>query len=119
MDNCLLYDDVAFASNWPGVPVGNEEGEFITQTLGDKHALLLAHHGLLVAAHSVEEACVLTLAFERAARMQLLAMSAGQIRQIDPALGREAREWTRRPKRNAAAFAYYARRTLRHLDDVI
>lgn len=119
MDNCLLYDDVAFASNWPGVPVGNEEGEFITQTLGDKHALLLAHHGLLVAAHSVEEACVLTLAFERAARMQLLAMSAGQICQIDPALGREAREWTRRPKRNAAAFAYYARRTLRHLDDVI
>lgn len=80
MDNCVLYDDVAFASDWPGVPVGNEEGEFITAALGDKHVLLLSHHGLLVAARTVEEACVLSIAVERAAKMQLLAMAAGQIR---------------------------------------
>jgi L-fuculose-phosphate aldolase len=109
MDNCVLYDDVAFAANWPGVPVGNEEGEFITAALGNKHALLLSHHGLLVAARSVEEACVLSIAVERAARMQLMAMSAGQIRPIDPRLGSEARDWINRPKRNTAAFAYYVR----------
>lgn len=68
MDNCVLYDDVAFASDWPGVPVGNEEGEFITAALGDKHVLLLSHHGLLVAACTVEEACVLSIAVERAAK---------------------------------------------------
>jgi L-fuculose-phosphate aldolase len=119
MDNCVLYDDVAFARNWPGVPVGNEEGEFITQALGDKHALLLAHHGMLIAARGVEEACVLALAFERTAGMQLLAMSAGQIRPIDPELGREAREWTTRPKRSSTAFAYYARRTLRQNADCL
>ena len=119
MDNCVLYDDVAFASNWPGVPVGNEEGEFISQALGDKHALLLAHHGLLLAARSVEEACVLALAFERAAKMQLLAMSAGQIRPIDPELGLEARQWITRPKRSSAAFAYYARRVLRQHPDCL
>jgi L-fuculose-phosphate aldolase len=112
MDNCILYDDVAFASAWPGVPVGNEEGEFITAALGDKHALLLSHHGLLIAARTVEEACVLSIAVERAAKMQLIAMAAGQIRPINPALGREARDWINRPKRNAATFAYYARRSL-------
>ncbi|TCG08138.1 aldolase [Paraburkholderia steynii] len=117
MDNCVLYDDVAFASNWPGVPVGNEEGEFITAALGDKHTLLLAHHGLLVAARTVEEACVLSMAVERAAKMQLIAMSAGQIRPIDSTLGHEARDWINRPKRNAVAFSYYARSALsRHAD---
>jgi len=113
MDNCVLYDDVAFVPKWPGVPVGNEEGELISSALGSKRALMLSHHGLLIAAESVEAACVLAIAFERAAKMQLLAAGAGQVQPIDPALGREAHDWILRPKRNEAAFAYYARRTLR------
>ena len=113
MDNCVLYDDVAFLPKWPGIPVGNEEGELIAKAIGNKHALLLAHHGLLIASSSVEEGCILALAFERAARMQLLAASAGKIQAIDPALGREARDWILRGQRSAVAFAYYARRTLR------
>jgi len=114
MDNCVLYDDVAFAAKWPGIPVGNEEGEFIAAALGGKRALMLSHHGLLIAGATVEEACVLAIAFERAARMQLLASGAGAIQPIDPALGREAHDWVLRPARNAIAFAYYARRTLKH-----
>lgn len=113
MDNCVLYDDVAFLPKWPGVPVGNDEGELIASALGSKRALLLAHHGLLVASSSIEEACLLALAFERAARMQLLATSVGSIQPIDPELGREAHDWILRAQRNAAAFAYYARRSLR------
>ncbi|HBZ30188.1 MAG TPA: aldolase, partial [Nitrosomonas nitrosa] len=35
MDNCVLYDDVAFLPKWPGVPVGNEEGELIASALGN------------------------------------------------------------------------------------
>lgn len=114
MDNCVLYDDVAFLPKWPGVPVGNEEGELIASALGNKRALLLAHHGLLVACSSVEEACLLALAFERIARMQLLATSAGKIQPIDPELGREAHDWILRAQRSAAAFAYYARRSLKY-----
>lgn len=119
MDNCVLYDDVAFVPKWPGVPVGNEEGELIATALGSKRTLMLSHHGLLVAAESVEAACVLAIAFERAAKMQLLASAAGEVQPIDPVLGREAHDWILRPKRNEAAFAYYARRTLksgRHAD---
>ena len=117
MDNCVLYDDVAFVGKWPGVPVGNEEGEFISAALGSKRALLLSHHGLLVAASTIEEACVLSIAFERAAKMQLLAMNAGEIQPIDPALAKEAHDWILRPRRNSVAFEYYARRSLKNPDN--
>lgn len=113
MDNCVLYDDVAFLPVWPGVPVGNNEGKLISQAIGHKKALLLAHHGLLIASSSIEEACILALAFERAARMQLLAMAVGKIQPLDPELGQEARDWILRGQRCAVSFAYYARRSLR------
>jgi len=105
--------------DWPGVPVGNEEGEIISAALGSKRAILLSHHGMLIAAGSVEEACVLALQFERAARMQLLAMSAGKIQPIPPALGREAHDWILTPKRSQVGFSYYARRALRAHPDVL
>ncbi|MEQ1720705.1 MAG: aldolase [Nitrosomonas sp.] len=114
MDNCVLYDDVAFLPVWPGVPVGNNEGELISQAIGHKKALLLAHHGLLIASSSIEEACILALAFERAARMQLLAMAVGKIQPLDPELGQEAHDWILRGQRCAVGFAYYARRSLRN-----
>ncbi|BBL34857.1 L-fuculose phosphate aldolase [Nitrosomonas stercoris] len=119
MDNCVLYDDVAFLPQWPGVPVGNEEGELIAAALGNKRALLLAHHGLLVACSSIEEACLIALAFERTARMQLLASAAGEIQPIDPALGKEAHDWILHGQRSASTFAYYARRSLRSGGDCL
>ncbi|AOY96513.1 aldolase [Cupriavidus sp. USMAA2-4] len=113
MDTCVLYDDCAFLKKWPGVPVGNEEGEIISAALGSKRAILLAHHGLLVAAASVEEACVMALLFERAAKMQLAAMSAGAIRPLPEALAQEAHDWILTPRRSQLTFEYYARRALR------
>ena len=83
MDNCPLYGDVAFLKDWPGVPVGNEEGEIISAALGDKRAILLSHHGMLVAAGSVEEACVLALQFER--RAHAAAGDGGRQDPADPA----------------------------------
>ncbi|MFF2353289.1 aldolase [Kitasatospora sp. NPDC058115] len=113
MDLTPLHDDCAFLETWPGIPVGNEEGELISATLGDKRALLLAHHGMLVAAGGVEESCTLAVLFERAARLQLLASAAGRIQEISEALAREAHDWTSTAKRSQANFAYYARRALR------
>ncbi|WFR73091.1 aldolase [Prescottella defluvii] len=117
MDIAPLYDDCAFLPDWPGVPVGNEEGEIITAALGDKKAVLLAHHGHVVAGASIEEACSLAVLIERAAKLQLLAMSAGTIAELPERLAREAHDWTLTPKRSEANFAYYARRALvRHPD---
>jgi len=117
MDLCPLYEQVAFLKEWPGLPVGNEEGEIISAALKDKKAILLAHHGMLVAASTIEEACVLSLTFEKAAQMQLKAMAAGEIQTVPPELAREARDWMLNPKRMLFVFAYYARRALRaHAD---
>lgn len=117
MDMCPLYDDCAFLKNWPGVPVGNEEGEIISTALGDKRAVLLSHHGQLSTGASVEEACVIALLIERAAKLQLLAQGAGEIKPIPAALGKEAHDWISRPKRYSAAFNYYVRRSLpRHVN---
>jgi L-fuculose-phosphate aldolase len=119
MDIAPLYDDCAFLPDWPGVPVGNEEGEIISAALGDKKAVLLAHHGHVVAGASVEEACSLASLIERGAELQLLAMSAGKIAPLPDRLAKEAHDWTLTPRRSAANFAYYARRALARHPDVL
>jgi L-fuculose-phosphate aldolase len=117
MDLTPLYDDCAFLSDWPGVPVGNEEGEIISAALGHKKAVLLAHHGHVIAGASVEEACSLAVLIERGAKLQLAAMAAGTIKPLPEKLAREAHDWTLTPQRSRANFAYYARRALaRHPD---
>ncbi len=114
-----LYDDCAFLPDWPGVPVGNEEGEIISAAIGDKKAILLAHHGHVVAGASVEEACSLAVLIERAAKLQLTAMAAGTIAELPERLAREAHDWTLTPRRSQANFAYYARRALARHPDAI
>jgi len=119
MDTTPLYDDCAFLAKWPGVPVGNEEGEIISAALGDKKAVLLAHHGQVVAGASIEEACSLGIVIERAARLQLAAMAAGSVKELPEPLAREAHDWTLRPERSRANFAYHARRALARHPDVL
>ncbi|PPF06909.1 aldolase [Burkholderia pseudomallei] len=119
MDTCPLHGDCAFLKDWPGVPVGNEEGEIISNALSDKRAILLSHHGQLVVGKTIEEACMLAILIERAARLQLLAMAAGAIAPIPPALAADAHDWISTPKRDAVTFAYYARRALRRHPDCL
>lgn len=119
MDIAPLYDDCAFLADWPGVPVGNEEGEIISAALGDKRAILLAHHGQLVAGSTIEEACSLAHLIERGAHLQLLAMAAGEVKTLPPRLAREAHDWTLTARRSTANFNYYARKALRNHSDVL
>lgn len=114
MDTTPLHDEVAFLPEWPGVPVADEEGRLISEALGrSKKAILLAHHGQLVACDGVERAAVLALTMERAARIQLMARSVGEIKRIDPALAKEAHDYRHQPKHIAASFSYYARQVLK------
>lgn len=113
MDMCILFENCAHLAHWPGVPIGDEEGEIISAALGDKQAILLAHHGLLTAARSIEEATVLAFYVERAARLQLMARAIGPIERVTPELAREARSYRGSPKYVAATFEYLARRVLR------
>ena len=59
MDTAMFYNDCAFLEHWPGPPIGDEEGELISNALGDKRAILLDHHGQLSAGKNIEEATIL------------------------------------------------------------
>src|SRR5215470_5250611 len=119
MDTAMFYDDCAYLPVWPGPPIGDEEGRIINEALGDKRAILLAHHGQLVASATMEEAAVLAVFIERAARMQLLAEAIGEIKPLDPVAAREAHDYRLKPRAVAATFHYFARRVLKQDDDVL
>jgi L-fuculose-phosphate aldolase len=119
MDTTMFYEDCAYLRNWPGVPIGDEEGRIIQEALGGKRAILLAHHGLLTASGTIEEAAVLAVFLERAAKLQLLARAAGEIKPISAELGREAHDWRLNPSMIAGQFHYFARRALQAGDDCL
>src|SRR5882762_1708934 len=119
MDTCVLYENCAYLPEWPGVPIGDEEGRIISTALGDKSAVLLAHHGLLTAAKTIEDAMVLAFYVERAAKLQLMARAVGPIKRVKPELAREARGYRSSPKYVAATFNYLARRVLRETLDCL
>lgn len=109
MDSAMLHG-TAHLPDWPGVPVADDEGRIISGALGNAKTILLANHGLLSAGASVEEAAYLAVFFERAARMQLMAMAAGGFKEVKPELAEEAREFLLQPSIVRGTFAYWARR---------
>ena len=113
MDTAVFYDDCAYLPEWPGVPFGDEEGRIISDVLGTKRAALLAHHGLVTACATVEEAATLALFMERAARLQLMARAAGKIKPIGPAEAKEAHDYRLRASIIGATFCYFARKALK------
>ena len=113
MDTCILYEDCAFLPKWPGVPIGDEEGRIISEALGEKRSVLLAHHGLLSACETIEGATIRAFYVERAAKLQLMARAAGEIQLIDHDLAIEAREYRGASKYINATFNYLARQALK------
>lgn len=113
MDSAVFWDDCAYLPEWPGVPIGDEEGRIISGVLGDKRAALLAHHGLVTACGTVEEAAMLALFLERSARLQLMARAAGTIKSIGAREAQEAHDYRLRASIIGAAFCYFARRVLK------
>jgi L-fuculose-phosphate aldolase len=109
MDSAMLHG-TAHLPEWPGVPVADDEGRIISAALGNAKSILLANHGLLAAGASVEEATYLAVFFERAARMQLMAMAAGGFKEVKPELAEEAREFLLQPAIVRGTFAYWSRR---------
>ena len=113
MDTTWLYEDCAFLGSWPGVPFGDEEGRIISEALGEKRAVLLSHHGQLVASESLEQSAVLAMAIEKAAKLHMAARAVGTIQPIDPAMGREAHEFRLKPRSYQSYFSYYVRKTIK------
>jgi L-fuculose-phosphate aldolase len=114
MDATPFTDNCAFLSEWPGLPIGDQEGEIIAGALGEhRKALLLAHHGLLTAGATIEEAAVLAIWMEQAAQAQLRAAAIGPIREVPRELAIESRDFLLKPEITGLTFQYFARRVLR------
>ena len=113
MDATPLFDDIAFLADWPGLPTADREGELIAEGLGRNHALLLAHHGLLAAGRSVQEAAFLAVFMERMARQQLDAAKVGGAKPIDAGEARRARDFLRSDRIVDITFDAWARRAER------
>jgi L-fuculose-phosphate aldolase len=113
MDATPLFDDTAFLRDWPGLPTADREGELIAAALGSKHALLLAHHGLLAAGRSVQEATFLAVFLERMARQQIDAAQVGGATPIDAGEASRARDFLRTERIMNITFDAWARRAER------
>src|SRR3982751_4364196 len=113
MDATPLFDDTAFLREWTGLPTADREGEIIAAALADRHALLLAHHGVLTAGRSLAEAAFLAVFMERTARLQLDAAKVGGAKAVDPAEARRARDFLRSEHIVNLTFDAWARRAAR------
>lgn len=118
MDAAMFYEDCGHLTEWPGVPVANEEGRLISEALGTNRSVLLAHHGYLTTGATLEEAVYLAVLFEHAARLQLLAEAAGEIQPIRPELAREAHDFLLKDAIVNGTFNSWAMETLRTQPDV-
>jgi L-fuculose-phosphate aldolase len=111
MDMTPLHDDCAFLGEWPGVPIADYEGVVISEALGSKKAIILAHHGYLTAGNTIEEATYLSVYLERAARMQIRARAFGPLTPVDDVLAKEAHDYLLQPSIVKATFDYWCRQT--------
>lgn len=109
MDMTPFHNDCAFLPDWPGVPIADQEGVIISNALGSKRSILLAHHGQLTTGNCVEEATYLSVYLERAARMQIRARTFGPLTALSDALASEAHDYLLKPSIVKGTFDYWCR----------
>lgn len=112
MDQTPFMDDCAFLADWPGLPIADDEGRIISEALGDKMSIILAHHGYLTSGRTVAEASFLSVYLERAARMQMRAAAVGAIKPVDAQMALESRDFLKSSLVVDTTFAYFTRKVV-------
>lgn len=99
-----FYDDIAYDDSYNGLAHDPREGERIARKMDGKHVLFLAHHGVIVVGPSVAQAFDHLHYLERAAELQVKAMSCNRpLRQVPDEIAkktvgqfnREREHWSR------------------------
>lgn len=81
-------DDPTYFTKDVGTLIRNEvQGKIAAKKIGGSNALILKAHGPVIVGKSVEEACMLTIALENAARSQIIASMIGGSRPPIESLG--------------------------------
>jgi L-fuculose-phosphate aldolase len=90
----LTHDSVLFADgvgrfDEPDLIIGDEQGGRVAAALGARRAVLLQNHGVVVVGKDVPWAVLTAVTLERAARLQSLASTLGELRPLSQQLARE------------------------------
>ncbi len=109
MDMTPFYDNCAFLSEWPGLPIADHEGVIISEALGSKNSIILVNHGQLTAGVNVEEATYLSVYLERAASLQLRASTLGPLVPVPGELAKDAGDYLLKAHVVSATFDYWGR----------
>jgi ribulose-5-phosphate 4-epimerase/fuculose-1-phosphate aldolase len=81
---CMFDGEVALFDEYTGGIDSARGGQELADAIGDATVVLLANHGLLVMAETVEEATYKFVTFERSCRLNYEAMAAGRPGTIVP-----------------------------------
>lgn len=81
-DGVLFVDGVSTYEGVPDLIIEAEQGGEVAAALGDRSALLLRNHGVLLAERDVPWAVLTAVTLERAIQLQMIAAGLGELRPI-------------------------------------
>ncbi len=105
---CRFYQRIAYDRDYAGMALEQSEGERVARVLGQsKSVLFLANHGVIVVGNSVAEAFDELYYLEKAAQLQVLALSTGRELSIieDEIAALVCKQWLEYPKSAEHHFA--------------
>jgi L-fuculose-phosphate aldolase len=113
-DSLLFNEGIAFYDD-ARLIVTPERGTTLADTLGDLKAVVLRHHGLVIAAASIQEAVVLAVSLDRSLRVQMMAACFGAVKPMRVEEVREMSEYfgSSYPGRLQSIWDYLERKSLR------
>ena len=83
----MFHDDVAYYTDYNGLALDDAEGARMAAAIGAKSVLMLSNHGVVVVGQTLAESFERLYFLERAAQIQILALSTGRpLRVIPPAV---------------------------------
>ena len=78
----FFHGRIAYDDDYTGLAADLAEGERLARLIGDRQAVFMKNHGVLVVGDSVAQAYRRLFRLERVCRAQILAMSSGQPLQL-------------------------------------
>jgi ribulose-5-phosphate 4-epimerase/fuculose-1-phosphate aldolase len=105
---CRFHDRIAYDRHYGGMALDDAEGERVAKLLGTDHSVLfLGNHGVIVVGPTVADAFDELYHLERAARLQVLALSTGRQLDLipDEIAAITCRQWLEYPEAAALHFA--------------
>jgi L-fuculose-phosphate aldolase len=81
-DAVLFKEGIAALDEVPEMILGRSQGQVVAEALGDRNALLMRNHGVLVVGKDPPWAVLTAVTLERAVQLQATAASLGELRPV-------------------------------------